>query len=112
MQAFAAILDPLYGAAQLTGGERNEIVFGVELAANAEAAADIKLDHLDRFNRQPQHRSQHLARGVWDFGGTMNGELFGCGVPIGNQSARFHRRSGLTIGAQRSALNVISTSKG
>src|SRR5207237_8764706 len=48
-QVLAPVLDPLHRAAELARGPGNEKVLGIELAAHAEAAADVALDHVDAF---------------------------------------------------------------
>jgi hypothetical protein len=46
-QVLAPVLDPFDGTADMTGCERDQKVLRVELAAHAEAAADVGLDHVD-----------------------------------------------------------------
>ena len=43
-EVLGAILDPLHGAAEPLRRERDQDVLGIELAAHAEAAADVDLD--------------------------------------------------------------------
>ena len=46
-QVLAAVLDPFHRAADVAGRERDQEILGIELAAHAEAAADVGLDHVD-----------------------------------------------------------------
>ena len=47
MQVLAAVLDPFHRAAELARRERDQEILRIELAAHAEAAADVVLDHGD-----------------------------------------------------------------
>ena len=47
-QVLAPVLDPFHRAAGVAGGERDEEILRVELAAHAEPAADVVLHHADR----------------------------------------------------------------
>ncbi len=47
-EVLAAVLRPLHGPAGVARRERDEEILGIELAARAEAAADIVLHDLDR----------------------------------------------------------------
>ncbi len=46
-QVFAAVLGPLHRPADMPRRERDEKILRIELAARAEAAADVVLDHVD-----------------------------------------------------------------
>ena len=46
-QMLAAILDPFHRTADQPRRERNEKILRIELALDAEAAADVDLDHVD-----------------------------------------------------------------
>ena len=46
-QVLAPVLDPAHRAADMPRGERDQEILGIELAARAEAAADIVLDQID-----------------------------------------------------------------
>ena len=46
-QMFTAALDPAHGARQTARGVRDEEILRIEFAAHTEAAADVRLDHLD-----------------------------------------------------------------
>src|SRR5437763_15310528 len=56
-----AVLDPLDRVAGEAGRKRDEIILRVELAARAEAAADVVLNHSDRALRQSYLLGQHTA---------------------------------------------------
>ena len=47
-QVLAAVLGPFHRPADMAGGERDEEILRIELAARAEAAADVVLHHVDR----------------------------------------------------------------
>ena len=51
-QMLAAVLDPFDRPAGQARGKRNEKILGIELAARAEAAADVVLHHADGAFRQ------------------------------------------------------------
>src|SRR5213075_2200470 len=55
----ASILDPFHRLAELARGERDEKVLRIELAAHAERAADIGLDHVDGLDR---YAAEHLRK--------------------------------------------------
>ena len=60
-QVLAPILDPFHRPPQLHGGVGDQEVLRVELAADAEPAADVGLDEMDPVLRQLQQRGQHRA---------------------------------------------------
>ena len=61
-QMLAAVLDPFHRAADLARRERNQEILRIELAARAEAAADIVLDDLDLVFRQDRASSASVRR--------------------------------------------------
>ena len=61
-EVLAPALDPLDRPAELHGGERHQDVLGIELAAHAEAAADVDLGEPERARRA----CRRSARGSCD----------------------------------------------
>jgi hypothetical protein len=57
-QVLAPVLDPADRAADMPGGKRDQEILGIELAAGAEAAADIVFDQIDMRGRasRPRYR--------------------------------------------------------
>ena len=47
-QMLAPVLDPFHRAVEPLGGDADQHVLGIELAANAEAAADMRFVDVDR----------------------------------------------------------------
>ena len=62
-QMLAAVLDPFDRAAGEPRRERDQEILGVELAARAEAAADIVLHHADGAFREAHQLRQHAPIG-------------------------------------------------
>ena len=90
-QVLAAVLDPFHRAAELARRERDQEILGIELAAHAEAAADVGLDHGDGVLRQPHLLRQDAAVGEDHLGHAGDGEMAFGRVPFGEQAARLHR---------------------
>ena len=67
-EVLGAVLDPLHGAAEAERGERDEHVLGVELAAHAEAAADVDLDEPHVAEREAEELCEHPAVEVLHLG--------------------------------------------
>ena len=57
-EVLAPRLDPLHGPAELHRGQRHEDVLRVELAADAEAAADVDLGEPERAQRDAEDRAR------------------------------------------------------
>ena len=71
----APVLDPFHGAADQTGGERDEEILGIELAAIAEAAADIVLDQGDGVFAETDLPRQDAAVEERDLGRAPDGQM-------------------------------------
>ena len=93
------VLGPLDGAAHAAARDGDQIVLGVELAPHAEAAADIKLDQLDRSLGQPEGPDQRLLVEVGDLGGTPQSQALPVGE-IGDEPPGFERQGGLAMGPE------------
>src|SRR5262249_59984561 len=86
-------------------------VLGVELAAGAEAAANIALDQIDRGRRQPEHRRHCIAIKERYLRGAENDQSLARGIPFGKQSARFHRQCGIALNLEMLAPDIGSLAK-
>src|SRR5712691_218811 len=95
-EVLAAGLDPLHGSAGEDGREGDEKILGIELAASAEASADIALDEMDLPFAEAEHRAEHGAVEVRDLGRSPHREVAAPGVEVGDESARLDRHSGLS----------------
>ena len=83
-QMLRPILDPLHGPPQLVGGERDQEILGIELAAHAETAAYIRLDEMDSILIDCQMARQDCPVGVGYFGWPPDPQLAVGGVVIGD----------------------------
>ena len=101
-EMLAAILDPLHRSARAASGERDEKILRVELAARAEAAADVVFHHADGPFRQSNLPRQHAPVHEGDLGRAVNRQLTARGIPFCQQAARLHRHS--TVALYREAL--------
>ncbi len=73
-QVLAPVLDPFHRPAQPHGGDADQHVLGIELAADAEAAADMGLVHVDRRRREREHAREQIAIAVRHLGGAVQFE--------------------------------------
>ena len=65
-EMLAAVLDPLDRPAEPKRAERHKHVLGIDLAADAEAAADMALVEVQLFERQVEQRGEALPVDVRD----------------------------------------------
>src|SRR3954466_14908804 len=96
-QVLAPVLGPLDRLAELARGERDEKVLWIELASHAEAAADVRLDHVDAFFREVHVLRQHAPRGVGHLGRSGHGELGPCAIPLREQATGLHAYRGMPL---------------
>ena len=61
IEMLAAVLDPFHRPADQARRERNQEIFRIELALDAEAAADIDLDHVDVGLGDAEHRRERCG---------------------------------------------------
>ena len=94
-QMLAAVLDPLDRPAQAARGEADENVLGIQLAPNAEPAADVPLEQLQRAGRQPEHRGDRIAVVVRHLGGAVQLQTITAGVVASDRAARLERHAGV-----------------
>jgi hypothetical protein len=93
------------------GGERDQEVLGAELAAGAEAAADIVLDQIDGDGREPQHRGQGIAIKERHLGGAQNCHSPLSCIPFGEDATRLHRQCGIALHLEALTPDVRSIAK-
>ena len=89
--------------------ERDEKVLRIELAAHAEAAADVVLDHVDGALGKPQHGREHAAveeqRPWWRR--KRRASAFAASHSA-MQPARLHRHRGQALAAEALAADVLA----
>ena len=93
-QMLPAILDPFHRPADETRRERDQEFLGIELTLDAEAAADVDLDHVDIGLGHPEHRRQRPAVEEQHFGRAEHRQPFLGGIPFGDLAARLQRQAG------------------
>ena len=70
-EMLAPVLDPFHRPAQPHGGDADENVLGIDLAADAEASAHMRLVHVDGRRRQREHAREQVAVAVRHLGGAV-----------------------------------------
>ena len=110
-EMFAPILDPAYGLVKLAGGEGDEKVFGIELAARAKATAHVHLDIIDGGLRQAHQVRHGLAIEEGQLGRAIDREMVALRIPFRQQAARLHGQRGLALGGELAANRHISRSE-
>ena len=105
-QVLAAVFDPFHRAVELSRRERDQEILGIELAAHAEAAADVGLDHGDGVLGQPHLLRQDAAVVEHHLGHAGDGEMALGRVPFGEQTARLHRHRAETLHREALAAGV------
>jgi hypothetical protein len=99
-EVLVPVLDPLHRPANTARCKRDQVVLGIELAADPEGASDVHLDEPDRFDGKVEHLSEHRAVEVLYLRGAPHGETAGFGVELGDETARLHRDAGVPMHAQ------------
>src|ERR1700747_1333632 len=82
-QVLTAVLDPADRATDMPGGKRDEEVLWIELAAGAEAAADIVFNQIDMRGSESKHCGQGIAIKEWHLGGAEHGHSSLRPIPLG-----------------------------
>ena len=82
-------------------------VLRIELAAHAEAAADVDLHQLHGGLREAEHARQRAAVEERHLGGAPHGELGRGALPLGDQAARLERHRGVPVTAERLDSRVV-----
>ena len=99
-QVLPAVFDPLHRPAELSCRAGDQVVLGIELAAHAEAAADIGLQHVDAFLGKVHALRQEAARGERRLGRARDRELGSRLVPVGQQASGFDGHRGVPLHAE------------
>ena len=105
-QVLAAVLDPFHRPAELARRERDQEILRIELAAHAEAAADVGLDHGDGVLGEAHLLRQDGAVVEGHLGGAMHGEMAAPRIPFGEQAARLHRHRCEALHLEMFAANI------
>ena len=87
----APVLLPFHRTPKLHGGGRNHRLLGVERRLGAEAAADERGDHADRFEIALEQVGERAAAEVRRLGRRPHGEHVGCRVVVGEHGAALER---------------------
>src|SRR6516165_11173939 len=95
-QMLAPVLDPLDRAPEAHRGEDDQHIFGIELTANAEAAADMAFAEMHRGGVAPEHAGEHVPGCVRHLGGAIQLDYVGCEIITGEGPASFERNPGVT----------------
>ena len=106
------ILDPSNAGTQLSRGERNQEILGIEFAASAEASSDIDLDQIDGGLVQSKHGSQNAAIEERYLGCAMDSHMSERVIPHREEAAGLHRGSGMALDVQSLPAGVIRSCEG
>ena len=92
-EMLAAVLDPFHRAREPHRRDADQHVLGIDLAANAEAAADMGFVHMDRRRAAPEHVGEQVAVAMRHLGGAMQFEDVARGVVAADGAARLQRHA-------------------
>ncbi len=109
-EMLAAVLDPLDRAPDRARSKGNEEIFRIELAAHAESAADVVLDHADRALCHAELLCEDAPVGKRHLGGAMDSEP--AVAPFGEDAAQLHRHRGVALDLERLAPHIGRVAKG
>ena len=105
-QMLAAVLGPFHRPADVARRERDEEILRIELAARAEAAADVVLHHVDGvlgeahlLCQDPAVGEQHLGRAPYRQPSLRR-------IPFGEHPARLHRQRRVALRAEAFAPRI------
>ena len=99
-QVLAPVLDPFDRPAEAHRGEADQHILGVELAADAEAAADIALlQHAPR-RAAAEHAGERVAVAVRHLGGAVQLQHVARGVVARQRAARLQRHAAVAADRQ------------
>ncbi len=94
-QVLATVLDPFHRSIEFLGGDADEKILWIHLAANAEAAADMGFVHMHRTRRNLQHAGQQFLIAVRHLGGAVQLQNTPRGVVVTDRAARLQRHAGM-----------------
>ncbi len=94
-QVLAPVFDPFHRPVEFFGGDANQHILGIELAADAEAAADMRLVDMDRARRHAEHARQQFLIAMRHLGGAVQFEDAARGVVAADGAARLQRHAGM-----------------
>ena len=94
-QVLAPILDPLHRAAEGEGGDADQQILGIELAANTEAAADVAFVKLHARRCAAQHAGDLVAVPVRHLGGAMEFQHVARAVVSRDRATGLQRNAGM-----------------
>ena len=94
-QMLAPVFDPFHRPVEFLGGDANQHVLRIKLAAGAEAAADMGLVNVDRARRKLKHARQQFLIAVRHLGGAVQFENAARGVVAADGAARLERHAGM-----------------
>src|SRR5262245_12605525 len=110
-EVLAAILDPFYRPTDFASGEWNEEIFGIEFAADAKTATDIKFEQVDGALRQAKHLCQRAAVEEIDFGRAADLQTSRCVIPFSDYAARLHWQRRMTVRVEFLLPGILRSSK-
>ncbi len=99
-EVFRAVFEPANRFAEMPRGEGNQKIFRIELAARAEAAADFRLDEMNRALRQADQLGENAPVGVGHFRRTPQGQKTAPFIPLRDQAAVFQRHGRVALGGK------------
>ena len=111
-QMLAAVLDPFDRPAEFQRGGADQHVFGIDFAADAEAAADMAFVELNGFRRAAQHLRDWIAIPVRHLGGAVHFQHVARLVVAGDGAARFQRHAGVAADRKLKRDNRVRAAEG
>src|ERR1700743_2166089 len=106
-EMLAAVFGPFYRTAYNARRCRNKIIFRVEFAARAEAAADVDLDEIYRLNGQSKLSSKCAPVVPSCLGRAPNRQFSGNRIPFSDKTTRLHEHGGVALDLERLSTDVI-----
>ena len=111
-QMLVPILDPLHRPPQPQGGEADQDVLRIELAANPESASDMSLEQVNGGGAAPEGERQQVAGAMRHLGGAMQLEDIADGVVARDRAARFQRHAGMATDLELKRDDLMGSPKG
>ncbi len=99
-QVLAAVLDPFHRPAEPERRGAHQDILGIELAADAEAAADVTLVELHPRRRKPEHAGDLVAIPMGHLGRAMKLQHLAGAVISSDRSAGLERHAGMAPDAE------------